>query len=323
MTQRKCILHIGTHKTGTTSIQAVLSSHRHQLARRGYLYPVTGIPASTFGHHNVAWQIAGDPRFGVETGTLEDLLAEIKGSAQHVVLSSEDFEGAATRPDVFAAFVRMLQQRGLDVSLVVYLREQPGYAVSLYLELLKHGLAATFDEFLEEIVGQGIVRWKSWAFPFCYRTFLERLPGDVPVIVRPYDAGGSTVGDFLSLLALTSADLGIGPEPRLNSSLPTSAAFLEFYLNRTNRRAQVTDNLKAAIEKAFGRGVLALSPASRAALIARFSESNRFVESRYNIAGPALDIGSGLAAGASEHHHRAEHVFSMATVGLVDALVDR
>jgi hypothetical protein len=322
MTPRKCILHIGTHKTGTTSVQAALSSRRHALARRGYLYPVTSIPESTFGHHNLAWQVAGDPRFSDETGTLEDLLGEIRGSTQHVVLSSEDFESVATQPDIFAGFVRTLQQGGLDVSLVVYLREQAGYAVSLYLELLKHGLSATFEEFLEEIVDQGMVRWKSWAFPFCYRTFLEQLPSGVPVIVRPYEARGSTVGDFLSLLELTPADLGIGSEPRLNSSLPTSAAFLEFYLNRTNRRAEIAEDLKAAIEEAFGRGDLALSPATRAALTARFSESNRFVESRYNIAGAALDIGSGLAAGASEHE-RPEHVFSMATFGLVDALVNR
>ena len=34
----RCILHIGTEKTGTTSLQAALSSHRESLSKQGVLY---------------------------------------------------------------------------------------------------------------------------------------------------------------------------------------------------------------------------------------------------------------------------------------------
>ena len=39
---RTLFLHIGSHKTGTTSIQNFLAHNRDLLAARGYGYPVTG-----------------------------------------------------------------------------------------------------------------------------------------------------------------------------------------------------------------------------------------------------------------------------------------
>jgi len=38
---KKAILHIGTEKTGTTSIQLYLYENRARLARQGYLFPET------------------------------------------------------------------------------------------------------------------------------------------------------------------------------------------------------------------------------------------------------------------------------------------
>lgn len=61
---RTCFVHIGTHKTGTTSLQVALNRHCTELDGQYYLYPRTGRPTmAPDGHHNIAWEIAGDWRF--------------------------------------------------------------------------------------------------------------------------------------------------------------------------------------------------------------------------------------------------------------------
>jgi hypothetical protein len=89
---RQCFIHVGTHKTGTTSLQRALSRHQETLRSRRYLYPRTSRPPQApDGHHNVALEISGDRRFRSEYGTLEDLIAEIQGARDHhILLSSED-----------------------------------------------------------------------------------------------------------------------------------------------------------------------------------------------------------------------------------------
>jgi hypothetical protein len=42
MTRRKLFIHIGLHKTGTTSIQQCLTESSYQLHQAGMLYPVAG-----------------------------------------------------------------------------------------------------------------------------------------------------------------------------------------------------------------------------------------------------------------------------------------
>jgi len=49
-------LHIGLHKTGTSTIQFFLANNREKLAELGYLYPFKQV-----AHHNLAYLI-GDKK---------------------------------------------------------------------------------------------------------------------------------------------------------------------------------------------------------------------------------------------------------------------
>src|ERR1044072_876913 len=113
---RRCFLHLGTHKTGTTSLQALLNESYLKLRELGYLYPRAGRPPEVpFGHHNIAWEISGDRGFRAENGGIEDLLAEIKGVPHDVIISSEDFECSLGRDGALPEFIRQLQTCGLHV----------------------------------------------------------------------------------------------------------------------------------------------------------------------------------------------------------------
>ena len=105
--RKTVFIHIGTHKTGTTSIQVEFTARREELRSKGVLYPVTGCPeVARFGHHVLPWSLIERsnmmPVFKGKTASFstrqktrvwKDLLIEIKDSdCETVVLSSEEFD---------------------------------------------------------------------------------------------------------------------------------------------------------------------------------------------------------------------------------------
>ena len=148
---RKCFLHVGTHKTATTSIQHFLDSHPQELARSGYLYPRVGRPEEArAGHHNIAWEISGDRRFRADYGDGEALIREIADTDHNIIISSEDFECSAHHAGKFGKFIVAIQKLGIRMSVIVYLRSQIDYAESLYCTLLQFGFDQPFSLFCEK-----------------------------------------------------------------------------------------------------------------------------------------------------------------------------
>jgi hypothetical protein len=285
---RTCVIHIGLHKTATTSIQQALTARRQVLQDRDFLYVAAGSsPLAKGAHANLAWEISADPRFGPEYGTVEDLIAEISDAPeQHILVSSEDFACAVHNGPRFRAFIQRLQSAALQVSIVVYLRDQADYVVSLYLEMLRQGLDQTFTEFLKPILADGRFEWRAWIFPFDYDKFLARLEalGGVRVIVRPYENsnGATPVADFLSLLGLNPADLGVDSTLRLNQRPAIAEAAGLFYANRTGTPLDAAD--RAAIEALFGllgQRSLPIARESALKIANRFRESNARVAARH------------------------------------------
>lgn len=169
-------VHIGTHKTGTTSIQAALATNRERLRSLGLYVPRAGTTHARSGHHNLAWQLRDDSRFRPAHGTLDDLLAELAEVAEPcAVISSEDFEYCVEYPQRLAAFERALRGAGWEPRYLVLFRRQSGYAGSLHAELLRHGLTASFPRFVATILHRArFVLHGDWCFHFDYMAFIER-----------------------------------------------------------------------------------------------------------------------------------------------------
>lgn len=124
--KKKLILHIGRHKTGTTSLQQFFAQKTSLLAERGILYPETGrrTPHGTIdtAHHNFSHILHYKPVAEVEA-LFEDLAKEAEGF-DTILLSSEDFQNQKdfTRlEEVFAPY---------DLTVVCYMREGLGYGLS-------------------------------------------------------------------------------------------------------------------------------------------------------------------------------------------------
>ena len=87
------------------------------------LYPASGrlSRGAPGGHHNIAWQLAGDRRFHRSAGTLDDVAAEIAAFPGDAILSCEDFESILGNTKRFVPLFRhdLLKDRAFPVVLSV------------------------------------------------------------------------------------------------------------------------------------------------------------------------------------------------------------
>jgi hypothetical protein len=204
--QKTVLLHIGTHKAASTTIQSGLEINRKPLLVNGWLYPKSGYVYR--GQHNIAWQIKDDRRYRAAWGTLRDLLEEIETSgAENVILSSEDFENFSA--DQVEYLNRELSPH--HVAIIVYLRRQDKFLQSFWSQRVKtSGSSLDFESWLasevfakeegEPLLGDYDELLERWA-----RTF-----GPERIRVRVLEHSqleGHVFVDFLK----TS---GIGDDPR-------------------------------------------------------------------------------------------------------------
>ena len=285
---RRCFIHVGTHKTGTTSLQHTLSAHSQKLEGFGFYYPRLGRPSfAPHGHHNFAWEISKDDRFRKEYGSIDDLLAEIADVPHDVILSSEDFECSAHHPEQFAAFIDRLRERQFDVKFIVYFRNQIDYAESLYITLLVIGLNIPFCKYTDEILRSGKLCWRSWIFPFDYNEFTMHLLNidGAELIVRFYDAvkKGGLVSDFLSILGMHCHDLAILDDTFLNERPSTSVAIEAYYRNCVGRPLLRSEQVELTSHIEFVGPHTEMNEQTKRNFIEKFGASNSHLFSTYQI----------------------------------------
>ena len=127
MTARKPIrlaIHVGPHKTGSTSVQRALAAARDSLAGQGVWYPPSLPGASWPDQHADAWILLRDGRLA----EFDRWLAASGDEARQrgcdtLLLSSENFHVPRTRPPLAAAAERHRRATGGDVRYVFVRRD--------------------------------------------------------------------------------------------------------------------------------------------------------------------------------------------------------
>jgi hypothetical protein len=286
---RRCFIHVGTHKTGTTSIQHMMSSRTAELQAKGYHYPQSGQPQSSLpAHHNIAWQMTGNANFRSEHGTISDLLAEVRDRPEDVILSSEDFSSAIYNKE-FREFVTLLRSAGFAVTAILYLRSQLDWLPRLYLTLVQAGWDLSWHKWLNVDIepasrayqiliamGADPTRLPSSCIDYLDVINTARGSGIDDMIVRSYDAANASVcSDFLSIFGLTLQDLNLNGETRTNQSLP-----LREYLQ------MFTGQLSTVVPPDERR--IQLSPQEQRRLLHQFSETNRQLFTEHGIPEPTV-----------------------------------
>ncbi|EAR21640.1 hypothetical protein [Nitrococcus mobilis] len=154
---KRCILHIGTEKTGTSTIQRFLVSNRDALAAEGVLYPTCGggeSGGSQWGFAasvcRAAWKLdlgrflnirSAEDQAGYRAALINSLGWEFEALAEReiLVISSEHFQSRLRHIDEIAALKDFLAHWVVEFQVVLYLRRQDRVAMSLYSTKVKSG----------------------------------------------------------------------------------------------------------------------------------------------------------------------------------------
>ena len=162
-----CIVHAGTHKTGTTTVQDVLAAHRAELAAAGIHYPA--LERQGRDHNVLVHRLAvctDDELKAARDDLVRDAgrLRLRQGTAATLLLSAEEISTRICNPDPWAGFddgsywdqrrrflarLRSVLPEGASVETFICFRDPESYAHSLYATKL---LSGKFDWSFVEFV---------------------------------------------------------------------------------------------------------------------------------------------------------------------------
>lgn len=299
----RAIVHIGTAKTGTTSIQRFLRDNRALLGERGYVVPaamgedrhdalaVMGLDPQPVMrvHRRVGIHDAGDLP-GYVARTSEAMRAAVTDAppGSTMILTSEDLSTLLVRQEQVARFVAWLHSCGITgIEVLVYLRRQDAMQIAAYSTSIKAGGSAPFTFPAGDTAAGPSSRMN-------YAALLDRWsdavdPGVVAarLFQRSDLVEGDVVHDFLHAIGLTETEALRFPRAA-NTSLDATA--LE-YLRLINRHVPVRiggrrNPLRGRLAPNLGRVPVPgqphrPDPAAARAFLARFDQSNADVARRY------------------------------------------
>jgi len=206
----RVVLHIGFHKTGTTSIQHFLWRHRDRLSERGIaFYEGRHIPHNHVELHIAAMapeRMTPVKKSRAISGGL-DYRNEVEQSLQHffssvganTYLFSAEGLSYLRSPEEFAWLKSVLPE---PVTIVAYLRQREEYAAA-YRHMISGMMAESDDP-----QSVAYMRPDSWLFDYETRIsgFREVFGDDL--VVRNYNAelqGGNIIPSFLQVLGIADA----------------------------------------------------------------------------------------------------------------------
>lgn len=279
---RRIVLHLGMHKTGSTSTQHHLINYRDELLEQGVLFPLTGLAdidnrarmGALPGHQKLMGAIRRN-----DSKLWEELAAEIaEHDPQTVIISCENMlmPLLEDRLDLIERLRAQLRKLG-RVELVAMVRRPDRYVDSYYRELVSGGLrlgARSIEEFLVD-----------------QRDNLTNLPGLFGPLeeafgtrVRLADFDAAAKADALWPVFQALCDL---PQPLETMDVPryasvdreTIVALRPAIAAVSNRfqREQVIEGFFANLDTLpkSGRDASLMPPATRLDLIDRFERQSR------------------------------------------------
>ena len=204
----RVILHGGTPKTGTTSLQHYFHAHRDTLRERGVLYPEVGSGDGVPKHQWIVQTLrAGE--YDAFFARLERAFAEADAGTHTLFLSTEgiynhwlDFSPEARR--IFA-----LLGRHVSLELWFWFRHPAEYALSYYRQNLKNPRIEGIDCYGTDLALSDLLRdpWCSARLNYLHFLLeLERCVGAERIRVMRYEEG-----DVLRR-ALELLETGLAPE---------------------------------------------------------------------------------------------------------------
>ena len=300
MSGRTAIIHIGTPKTGTTSIQQLLKRNRAELVRQHVSFPKS--PGASV-HGMLSTACAGGPYRpadrvweGVEpTEKLAQFnrafaaeMQQLPARIQRVIFSDERLCVALHTHTQIERLRALMQPHFSNIIIVIYLRRQDQLLASSYSQMLRHGIVhapgATFDT-------AGNYHY------FDYHAMLQKwadLFGQAAIKPRIYEHTASgpfdSVADFSALCGISLPQGESARPSTLNTSISVVGqtilrevgAILQRQTGRENVGSPAWRAISAAVSKSHpGRGWSPSAEESHA-FMQRFNAGNEALRQIYH-----------------------------------------
>lgn len=299
------VVHIGRHKTGTSSLQRALNSQASELADGGYYYPKAGRDPNGVGrstmiaHHRLATELAT----GQPGPIAEELRSEVSAVGEVIVISSEALQNLAGA-NLAALFPPD------ETVIVTYLREQVAYLLSAYAQRVQaNDYYASIEQYVEAHLKQ-----------LNYIPGLDGLVatyGPERVIARAYDGaylvGGSTVADFYAILGIDLRPPDGDGNPSINANTVLVKRLMS--LCGTTLPEGLYNKLPALSDRLGGARSVALSAERQAEIRGLYVEANRELFDRF--------VGVPNGSFTMKDHSRDETLYTQdEVIALVEAAFD-
>lgn len=225
------VFHIGAGKTGTSSVQRSLREARTFLRSRGYDY--WGLMLEHAPIVKYEWQkpsvrkefISLSPE--VAAGQVADLLAASidQSKSDGIRTAIWSHEWFFNKGDYVIPALKALEEQGVEVRIVVYVRRHDSWARSAYIQWgIKHktykGPIKPFNVFIAE---------RPVGFSGAIRKWRQEFPRTL--VLRNFDAADDVVRDFVAALGLPQEI----PSTRVNETPDDEELFLRALFNNTIR----------------------------------------------------------------------------------------
>jgi hypothetical protein len=298
-------LHIGTEKTGTKSIQSLLSSNRGVLSRLGFLYPTSpgqlnhiclailaGAPEHTPDLALEFGLVDGEARSRYSDAFQQEFANEVSEcNATTLILSNEHLSSRLRSKDEIVRIRELLFKYSESVKVVVYLRPQDDMLLSSYSTSVKSGSVDKFG--LPRGAARDYMDYDKILDPW------SEVLGAQNVLVRIFQKSrliqGDVLTDFCSTLGIQLSELSF-PDKKNRSLDGKSLLFLrEFNKHVPRYESNGVNPLRgkiAEVLEAHSCGPpLKVDKDALAEFRASFDEGNKAVAEKFlpNHGGPLFD----------------------------------
>lgn len=284
---KKAIIHIGGHKTGTTSIQKNLLDNAELLNKQGINYPKELLiePEHLFGQHSIPWYLINKQfklgkKMSFQAEEIIDFFQQVQNQQQDVLLSSEEF--------IWLESEHILRLKELlpdfEFYIILYVRRQDEAAPALYqTHVIYSGIIELFETWMEN-------KWHGFDYFSIINRWIEKI--QAKVIVRSYEKSQlieqDVVKDFefiLNQITNKMIKLNYG-KIKFNQTIAASVTGLIRYYNTQPSKAKM---VSALLE--LGKELQKLSPKQKdfdliapsiqKKILEQFSESNLALSQQY------------------------------------------
>ena len=317
------IVHIGWHKTGTTSIQQFLGINRDLLLERGF--DCRDFLTSFNRIDHVLFCLAPAQEFMNPIKTLKLLhkygirmLPEAKNRVakfEHeldeqlkknpdvtYIISSETLKDMFQTSEQIITLDSWLKSRFSSIRYVAYVRRQDTYLESQYVQAVKNGAQMSLEEFGKKYLLQNYFQFANkWQENVGAESFNLRIFDPAHL------TDNNSVSDFCNFAGINTH--GLRMPKRANAAVGTRAIKMAAWLHRQNFAKKLSPNKRHRLSKMFGQGAkVEFSKEQRAEVLSANAESNELFHQTYfpeleylfsppkDLAGNANHVGSTLSA---------------------------